>query len=112
MAMNGHSYIDVMKIDIEGGEWDFIEREGHILRHIGQILIEVHSNVDDKVFHQNAKTIAYFIEKLETFDLRVFHKEPNLSNPVGIKCCSEFSLIQREWLTWNHAKMNLKLPGL
>jgi Methyltransferase domain len=106
MAMNGHSYIDVMKIDCEGCEWDFIEKEAEVLSRVGQLMIEVHSNVDDKVFNANAKNIISFIEKLEAHDLRLFHKEPNLSNPVGIRCCSEFSLIQREWYNWNHAKLN------
>jgi len=108
MKMNGHRYIDVMKIDVEGGEWDFIEREGFLLHRVGQLLIEVHTNVPEKVFHEKAQTMIAFIEKLENHDLRIFHKEPNLSNPVGIKCCSEFSLIQRDWITWNHAKFNLE----
>jgi hypothetical protein len=108
MKMNGHRYIDLIKIDIEGGEWDFIEKEGHLLKRVGQLLIEVHTNIDEKVFSEKAKTMIEFIEKLEAYDLRVFHKEPNLSNPVGIKCCSEFSLIQRDWYAWNHAKFNLE----
>jgi len=106
MTMFGHKYIDVIKMDIEGGEWDFIAKEGSLLSRVGQIMIEIHSNVDDKVFHKDAGKISSLVEKLETFDLRLFHKEPNLSNPVGIKCCSEFSFIQREWSSWNHAKLS------
>ena len=106
MQLNGHKYIDLIKLDIEGGEWDFIEKEGEVLKKVGQLLIEIHTNVPEKVFNENAKDVVSLIKKLESFGLRIFHKEPNISNPVGIKCCSEFSLIQHDWLTWNHNKFN------
>ena len=108
MKSLGHTYVDLIKIDCEGCEWDFLEREGNILSRVGQILIEVHSNVPEKVFNVNAKNLISFVDGMEKHDMRLYHKEPNLSNPVGIKCCSEFSFIQRDWYDWNHhQKFNL-----
>ena len=104
----GHTYVDLIKIDCEGCEWDFLEREGNILSRVGQILIEVHSNVPEKVFNVKAKSLISFVDDMEKHNMRLYHKEPNLSNPVGIKCCSEFSFIQRDWYDWNHhLKFNL-----
>merc|ERR1711871_657360 len=81
---------------------DFLDREGDVLSRIGQIMIEVHTNVQEKEFNQHAKNILHFVELMEKQNVRLFHKEPNLSNPVGIQCCSEFSFIQRDWYLWNH----------
>ena len=102
MNLFGHTYVDLIKIDCEGCEWDFLEKEGDILSRVGQILIEVHSNVPEKVFNIHAKNLISFVDEMEKHNMRLYHKEPNLSNPVGIKCCSEFSFIQRDWYDWNH----------
>lgn len=104
----GHAYVDLIKIDCEGCEWDFLEKEGNILSRVGQILIEVHSNVPEKVFNSKAKNLISFVDGMEKYNMRLYHKEPNLSNPVGIKCCTEFSFIQHDWYDWNHRlKFNL-----
>jgi hypothetical protein len=42
MIMLNHSYVDVVKMDIEGSEWPFVHKEGDVIERIGQLLIEVH----------------------------------------------------------------------
>ncbi|KZV62011.1 hypothetical protein PENSPDRAFT_266313 [Peniophora sp. CONT] len=81
MAMNGHSFIDLFKIDIEGSEFDALksllrslEDAGEDAVPFGQMQIEIHAWAPYDVF-------GYFIdwwESLERFGLRPFWFEPNL----------------------------------
>ena len=54
MKERGHTYIDILKIDIEGGEFPWIANEPlDTFTRIGQLLIEVHRFVGGKcVFYQ------------------------------------------------------------
>eukprot|EP01035_Chromulina_nebulosa_P029074 gene29074-38498_t len=54
----GHTYIDVLKMDIESMEWQFIEHEAKVLRNVGQLLVELH---DPDTKHR----AIYFLEKIE-----------------------------------------------
>ncbi|KIK61066.1 hypothetical protein GYMLUDRAFT_243746 [Collybiopsis luxurians FD-317 M1] len=78
MEMNGHQHIDVLKVDIEG--WEF-EAFTDILKHFvekgqplpfGQLQLEIH--VWDKKFEEFLK----WWEGLEEAGLRPFWTEPNL----------------------------------
>jgi len=80
MAQNNHSYIDILKIDIEGSEYgvldafmDSCESSGVIP--IGQVMIELHL-VDDK--HVNFETFKKWWERLEGFGMRATWLEINL----------------------------------
>ena len=43
MKDNNHTYIDILKIDIEGGEYEWLRSEpAETFKRIGQLLIEVH----------------------------------------------------------------------
>lgn len=86
-----HSYIDIFKIDIEGDERKFFGKEHHFFKRMGQILIELHK----------AKYAKEDVELIESYGLRIFHQEINLY------ClhCSEFALIQSDWIIWNQRKL-------
>lgn len=81
MAMNGHTFIDVFKIDIEGAEFDALmsfiaslELLGEDTVPFGQMQIEIHVWSPRDGFR-------YFVEwweLLERFGLRPFWFEPNL----------------------------------
>jgi len=76
MKMNGHDFIDVLKIDIEGYEFAVLaslvkEYEGRPLP-FGQLQLEVHAW--NKPFHE----ILTWWEALEAAGLRPFFIEPNL----------------------------------
>ncbi|KAG6380486.1 methyltransferase domain-containing protein [Boletus reticuloceps] len=68
MARNGHDFIDVLKVDIEGGEFDSLE-----------VFIDTSARIARSV--QSMGTLPKFLEwweKLETAGLRPFFFEPNL----------------------------------
>ena len=108
MKMLGHNYIDVLKMDIEGAEYDFIYYESNLFSHIGQYLVEVHSksNKNYKSNQNDSGPVGYFINKLEMNSMRLFHREHN----IFAKTCSEYSLIRNNWINWNNnEKFKLKL---
>ena len=99
MEKLGHRYIDILKIDIEGHEFEFIENELYLLPFIGQILIEVHN------WKKSSDEIDALFNRIESTGMQMFFKEYNL---LAWECCSEFSFIQQNWLSWNYAKKNKK----
>lgn len=77
---NGHDFIDVLKIDIEGNEYDsfetFIDSFGGEPLPIGQLQIEIHV-FKDQPWNDFAKVLKWW-EKLEAAGLRPFYSESNL----------------------------------
>lgn len=80
MERNGHDFIDVLKIDIEGNEYDsfetFIDSFGRELLPIGQLQIEIHV-FKDQPWNDFAKVLKWW-EKVEAAGLRPFYSESNL----------------------------------
>ena len=101
MKANSHKYIDILKVDVEGFEWEFIEREALLLDRVGQLLIELHTFRVRERFVINPESFIKFMTIVESFGLRVFHKEANLYDEFSMACCAEFSLIQHNWHVWN-----------
>lgn len=94
MQQNGHDFIDVLKIDIEGAEFDalgafvdaFIPTPEYEARHphaqpeaavlpVGQLQLEVHAWGEHSA---SFKRFRKWWEKLENAGLRPFWTEPNL----------------------------------
>jgi hypothetical protein len=80
MAQNNHSYIDILKIDIEGAEYEALDAfmndcEVAGVLPIGQVMIELHL-VDDE--HVNFERFQKWWERLETFGMRPAWLEINL----------------------------------
>lgn len=80
MQQNKHIYIDILKIDIEGAEYealdafmDAFEKDGTLP--IGQVMIELHL-VDDQ--HVNFERFTKWWERLEGFGMRPTWLEINL----------------------------------
>ncbi|KAJ9142279.1 hypothetical protein NKR19_g7271 [Coniochaeta hoffmannii] len=81
MKMNGHDYIDILKMDIEFAEFeamdglsaDFPADKGYELP-IGQLMIEIHLFKD----RMNSKKYLEWWERLESRGLRPAWTEPNL----------------------------------
>ena len=93
MKDHQHTYIDVLKMDIEGYEWEFIKMESDILPRIGQILFEVHLS-------REHPSVLPMVEVFEKAGLRMYHRELNKLT----KNHCEYSLIQSEWTMWNTVK--------
>ena len=106
MARNGHDYIDVLKVDVEGGEWgvfkDLMSDEGSVLP-FGQLLIELHlplgKNQSDGAFNHTKRidyeTVFDFFSGLESRGFRIFSQELNLAPVFEGKqpVAAEFSLV-------------------
>jgi len=80
MNQNGHTFIDILKIDIEGAEFATLEAllaayaDAPSLP-FGQLQLEIHAR--DSEFSYFAKFLEWW-EKLEAAGLRPFWTEPNL----------------------------------
>ena len=99
-----HTYVDVLKIDIEGNEYVWMRAEPlSIFGRIGQLLIEVHDFLPGWVQLKRID-VRNLIEAFESTGLRIFHRE---LNPFGYPCCHEFSLIQSNWSRWDREKHKL-----
>lgn len=105
MERNGHDFIDVLKIDIEGNEFDslevFIDNFHGGPLPFGQLQLEVHAR--NSAWEEFPKFLKWW-EKLEAAGLRPFFSEPNLVyvNLVrGVRpdlievCLASYSLISR-----------------
>ncbi|KAH9002034.1 methyltransferase domain-containing protein, partial [Lactarius hatsudake] len=111
MDLDGHTFIDMLKIDIEGGELDGLTTflsahttsaaEGDVLP-VGQLQLEVHG----REVHENFEYFARWWASLEAAGLRPFF-EPNLVyiNLVrGVRPeLAEYSFIN---IRGNHALVN------
>lgn len=80
MVVNGHEYIDILKMDIEGSEFEALDSlsdafpvEKGLELPIGQLLIEIHFKV-----HETAQRYLEWWEKLEARGLRAIWTEPNV----------------------------------
>ena len=101
-----HTYIDILKMDIEYAEWHWLARETNLLDRVGQLLIEVHTKDNRRFPYQGPNPGLFFVEKLEEKNLRVFHKEYSTTSKNFV----ELSLIQKDWSDWELTKT--KLPEL
>ena len=76
--VSGHTFIDILKIDIEGGEFDalttFVNSHARGDLPIGQLQIEIHAREGHERFDQFARWWA----SLEEAGLRPFWTEPNM----------------------------------
>ncbi|CAF1054305.1 unnamed protein product [Rotaria sordida] len=101
MSELNHSqrHIDILKIDVEGSEYEFFDNlfntSDHLSQNIRQILVEIHLST---IIRQVNNTPVYDFEKIHhLFDLFhknhfvIFHKEVNLYNPHQ---AFEFSFIR------------------
>ena len=77
MKQNGHKFIDILKVDIEGAEFEsfkaFLEAFPDQLP-VGQLQLEVHARGENGDFPKFLK----WWEDLERAGLRPFWTEPNL----------------------------------
>lgn len=82
MALNNHTYIDILKIDIEGSEYtaldavmDFFENKNDGILPFGQVMIELHVGDDQSV---DFGRFRKWWERLENMGMRPAWMEINL----------------------------------
>ena len=82
MDANEHKFIDILKIDIEGWEFEALERfvqpylESQEVLPVGQVQLEIHAWTSSE-YGKFAKFKVWW-ESLEAVGLRPFWTEPNL----------------------------------
>lgn len=91
MADLGHQWVDVLKVDIEGGEWDVFRglmAEG-MRTPFTQLQIELH-------FLGSVPGVLEFFEGMKRHGFRVFSVEPNYygRTPENARTMIEYSLIK------------------
>ena len=106
MNFNQHRYIDVLKMDIEAAEYDWIKYEQDLLPRIGQLSIELHidNEVRDWYPTLKSKMVTKFVRMIEENGLRLVYKETNV---MMQSCCSEFSFIQQNFTQFEKMKNSL-----
>ena len=98
-----HTYIDILKMDIEGFEFTFLKHEAsHIFHRLGQFQLELHVKRSKGWFAKKIiEDAVYFVEKCEEYGLRLFSNEPNLANTFR---ATELAFIQSKWTEWDNNK--------
>lgn len=88
----GHTWIDVMKIDVEGSEFDVFQQiaQSKTPMPFTQIQIEVHHFFTQKP----NRRILTLLQQFMTFGLRVFSLEPNIY--FAGNTCMEFALMRMD----------------
>lgn len=89
MKENGHHFFDIMKMDIEGAEFEALEAlmdsaeemRQHVLP-IGQLLIELHITTRDDC-PQTVRELVKWFQRLESFGMRPVFNEHNWIGDVG-----------------------------
>ena len=108
MTTLNHTFIDILKMDIEGFEFFFLENEAaDVLPRVGQFLVEVHAYNEfflPEKLEPGKNTALTFIHLVEHYGLRIFSQEVNRYFPY---CCTELSFIQKSWGKWDKEKENL-----
>ena len=115
MISLGHAYIDVLKMDIEGGEFGWMAGEGaELLPRVGQLLVEVHVRmyVPGDPSYPRMKRFGDILDlwkRIESTGQRLFFQEINwLSMAVSVGYCTELAFVQGSWSVWDTKKFNLK----
>lgn len=89
-SLLGHTFIDILKIDVEASEFDaltsFVNAHTHGDLPIGQLQLEVHAEND----RANFEWFRGWWESLEAAGLRPFSLEPNLIHVTNPGCRKPF----------------------
>jgi hypothetical protein len=92
MQQYGHTHIDLLKMDIEGAEFEILGGDKK-LPSVGQLLVEVHlSNVPHTQYLDKYGSLLNNIEKN---GLRLYHKEPNFRYDFN---CIELAFMHKDWV--------------
>ena len=89
-SLPGHTFIDILKIDVEASEFDaltsFVNAHTHGDLPFGQLQLEIHAEND----RANFEWFRGWWESLEAAGLRPFSLEPNLIHVTNPGCRKPF----------------------
>ena len=84
MEKHNHDYIDILKVDVEGAEFDaltkFMDDFATQDLPVGQLSLEMHLEDPE---HWDFDKVTNFMERLESFGMRITAREINLGSVVN-----------------------------
>jgi hypothetical protein len=111
VKQKNHNYIDVLKMDIEGIEYDWLHEESQALfPHIGQFLVELHVHLPDRhvALKYPGENGFSFLEKCEEYGQRLFNEERNKFHTAYH---TELGFNRNDWTVWDsEKKFSLNVP--
>lgn len=92
----GHTHLDVLKMDIEGSEWDTIPAlcNQTTFPWIGHLLLEVHWQNKDRHSITSMQVVQKtwkIFQCLESHGLQLFHREPNVYGSLADVAATEYA---------------------
>ena len=93
MAQNNATWLDILKIDIEGAEWEiFMEYfDERVPMPFTQILVEIHTDATSRISGVKHDVLTRFFRGMSDAGYRIFSVEPNYLNAQD---CLEFSFMK------------------
>lgn len=88
-------------------EWQWLEREHHLLDRVGQLIVTLHTFDLSRISYEKKRATSHFLEIVEKSGLRLYHKEYDLETRQDV----DLSFIKKDWSEWNSQK-KYKMPDL
>ena len=91
MRHRNHSFIDILKVDIDGFEWNLLQHTDWKALCIGQVLVEIHDTAGNITL---PTLLKQYIQPLESAGFRLYSLEP-----VCVTCKGQYELsfLHTEW---------------
>jgi len=102
MGRLGHTYVDILKVDVEGAEWKAFDGSPYLP--IGQLLIELH--------YQGLPQLRNFFARMQANGLHPFSREINLQPAIagGMPVAAEYSFINPKNFFSGHP-LGIRIPS-
>ena len=93
MAENNATWLDILKIDVEGAEWEVFMEYFDMKTPLPftQVLVEVHTDATSRISSNKHDVLTRFFRGMGDAGYRIFSVEPNYLNAHD---CLEFSFVK------------------
>ena len=104
-----HSYVDVLKVELSGNEWEFLSHSYQNLSNVGQLILHLHTDANnfEPYTSPNASTAlavtALIAGMIEPMGLRVYHREFSFKGNGS----AYYYFIHRNWTEWDRSKSGM-----
>ena len=104
-----HTYVDVLKLELSGKEWEFLSHSYHNLSQVGQLILHLHKDpqyYEPYTLPNSSPALAISQltkEKIESSELRAYHREFTLSGNGS----AYYYFIHRNWTAFDRSKSGI-----
>lgn len=104
-----HTYVDILKVELSGNEWEFLSHSYFNLSQVGQLILHLHA---ESTYYEPyslpnlspALAISQLIGgMIETAGLRAYHREFSVNRNHS----AYFYFIQRNWTAFDRFKLGM-----